>query len=115
MKRIICFVLMLVMCASLFCGCYSTTDENGREVDGYYDFVILRKMTEYDWVVYDKNTSVVFYLEQGTHGGYLTPYQIYQDGALYGAVYEDGKIVPKPYAMGITEEMIDNYIGSIFG
>ena len=60
MKRIICFVLMLVMCVSLFCGCYSTTDENGREVDGYYDFVILRKMTEYDWVVYDKNTSVVF-------------------------------------------------------
>ena len=54
-------------------------------------------------------------MEQGTHGGYLTPYQIYQDGAIYGAVYENGKIVPKPYAMGITEEMIDKYIGNIFG
>ena len=115
MKRIICFVLMLVMCVSLFCGCYSTTDENGREVDGYYDFVILRKMTEYDWVIYDKNTSVVFYMEQGTHGGYLTPYQIYQDGTLCDAVYENVSIVPKPSGMGITHALISKFIGNIFG
>ena len=57
----------------------------------------------------------MFYIETAGYGGYLSPYQIYQDGAIYGAVYENGKIVPKPYAMGITEEMIDNYIGSIFG
>ena len=115
MKRIVCFVLILVICASLFCGCFSTTNENGAPVDGYYDFVIIRKMTDYSWIVYDKTTSVCYYTERGTHGGYMTPYQIYQDGALYGAVYENGEIVPVPYAMGITSDMIDSYIGKIFG
>ncbi len=98
MKRIICFILMLIMCVGLFCGCYSTTDENGMEVEGYYDFVVLRKMTEDNWVVYDKNTFIVFYMEQDNYNGYMTPYQIYQDGAIYGAAYENGKIVPVPYA-----------------
>ncbi len=115
MKRIICFILMLVMCASLFCGCYSTTNEYGAPADGYRDFVIIRKISDYNWVVYDKTTSVVFYMEHGTHGGHMTPYQIYQDGALYGAVYENNEIVPTPYAMGVTSEMIDSYIGKIFG
>ena len=99
MKRIVCFVLILIVCVSLFCDCYSTTNENGIEVERYYDFIVLRKMTEYNWVVYDKNTSIVFYLEKGTHGGYMTPYQIYQDGVIYGAVYENGNIVPTPYAI----------------
>ena len=99
MKRIICFVLTLIICASLFCGCYSTTNENGIEVEGYYDFIILRKMTDCNWIVYDKNTSIVFYLEEVTHGGYMTPYQIYQDGVIYGAIYENGKIIPIPYAI----------------
>ena len=101
MKKVICLFLILVMCVSLFCGCYSTTDENGKEVDGYYDFVIIRKMTDFNWIVYDKNTSVVFYMEKDSYGGYLTSYQIYQDGMLYGAIYEDGKIVSKPYAMAL--------------
>ena len=101
MKKIICLFLILIMCVSLFCSCYITTDENGKEVDGYCDFVIIREMDIKHWIVYDKNTSVVFYLKLGGYCGYLTPYQIYQDGALYGAIYEDGKIVPKSYAMAL--------------
>ena len=115
MKKTVCLLLALIMCLILG-ACAVTQVVEGEEVKVVdYRFGIIEELGLGNYLVYDIHTKVVFYVETAGHGGYLSPYQIYQDGAIYGAVYEDGKIVPKPYAMGITEEMIDNYIGSIFG
>ena len=97
MKRIICFILILTICLSTLCGCGTTYNENGVEVNGSYNYITIKEL-DVDRIVYDKNTFVVFYLQLYSHGGYLTPYQIYQDGMIYGAVYENGNIVPVPYA-----------------
>ena len=100
MKKIFCLLLALVICVSLFCGCASTTDSHGNPVNGSFNFVVISSVNDYDWIMYDKTTSDVYYFEWGTHGGYMTPYQIYQDGKIYGAVYENQQIVPVPYAIG---------------
>ena len=115
MKKIICLLLALVMCLGL-CACAVTQVVEGEEVKVVdYRFGIIEELGLGNYLVYDLHTKVVFYIETAGHGGYLSPYQIYQDGAIYGAVYENGEIVPVPYAMGITSDMIDSYIGKIFG
>ena len=113
MKRIICLFLILTMLLC-FSAC-STTTIDGKEVkvlDGY--FAVIEQQQGNDYLVYDINTKVVYYLESSSECSQLAPYQIYQDGALYGAVYENGEIVPVSYAMGITEEMIENYFNGLF-
>jgi hypothetical protein len=97
MKRIVCLILTLTICLSILCGRGTTYNENGVEVNGYYNYITIKDL-DVDHVVYDRNTFVVFYLQKNSYGGYLAPYQIYQDGMIYGAVYEDGNIVPVPYA-----------------
>ena len=115
MKKIICLLLALVMCLGL-CACAPTQIVEGEEVKIIdYRFGVIEELELGNYIVYDIHTKVVFYIESAGHGGYLTPYQIYQDGAIYGAVYENKEIVPAPYAMGVTSEMIDSYIGKIFG
>lgn len=109
MKKIICLLLALVMYLGL-CACSNTKviDANGREFNTLYngEFVILEEDWDYsNRIVYHHETKIV-YFHQGGHGGYLTPYQIYQDGVIYGAIYENGEIVPTPYAMGLTWDMI---------
>ena len=108
MKKIVCLLLALVMCLSL-CACGTKViDTNGKELNTLYrgEFIILEEDWDYSHrTVYHADTKVV-YFHQGGHGGYLTPYQIYQDGVIYGAVYENGEIVPIPYAMGITWDML---------
>ena len=114
MKRIICLLLALVMCLGL-CACAPTQIVEGEEVKIIdYRFGVIEELELGNYIVYDIRTKVVFYIESAGHGGYLAPYQIYQDGAIYGAVYENKEIVPVPYAMGVTSEMIDSYIGKIF-
>lgn len=113
-KKIICLLLVLVTCFAL-CACAITTRViEGEEVEiADHCFGIIEELDHGNYITYDIHTKVVFYLENG-QGGYLAPYQIYQDGAIYGAIYENGEIVPVPYAMGITEEMINNYSSNIF-
>lgn len=97
MKKIIFLILILALCLSVLCGCGTTYNEDGVKVDGYCNYITIKEL-ESDRIVYDRNTFVVFYLQTNTHGGYLVPYQIYKDGMIYGAVYENGNIVPVPYA-----------------
>lgn len=111
MKRFVCMLMALVMCLSL-CAC-SLAPEPGAIYD--QGFVVISSYDDYNHLVYDINTNVVFYLETGSYRGFLTPYQIYQNGAIYGAVYENGEIVPTPYALGITDEMIENQFNNWFG
>lgn len=106
MKKIICLLLVLVMCLGL-CACTPTQIVDGEEVKIIdYRFGVIKELELGNYIVYDVHTKVVFYIESGGHGGYLAPYQIYKDGAIYGAVYENGEIVPVPYAMGMTWDMV---------
>ena len=105
MKKIICLLLVLVVCFSL-CACYEKAiDENGVEINTFADnYGIISHNWEdnrYVAYVYDLQTKIVYIYREG-----FSPYQIYQDGVIYGAVYENGEIIPVPYAMGITWDMI---------
>ena len=97
-KFIVCFVLVISIMLGL-CACYpKTVDEQGVERTVIDGFVIISTINDFNHVVYNQTTKVVYYLESGTHGGYLAPYFIYQDGAIYGAIFQDGEIIPVPYA-----------------
>lgn len=116
MKRIICMLLVLVMCLGLCaCGGTTTTNEQNIEVNGWGPYVYIRNTHGfYDdivstgyWLGYHRDSKVVFEIYgAGTNLGTVVPYQIYQDGVIYGAVYENGEIVPTPYALGFTLDML---------
>lgn len=116
MKRIICMLLALVMCLGLCaCGGTTTTNKDNVEVSGWGPYIYIRNTDGFFddvvsngyWLGYHRDTRVVFELYGvGSNLGTIVPYQIYQDGVIYGAVYEDGEILPIPYAMGITFDMI---------
>lgn len=103
MKKIIVLILVIIMLS--LCACYPTIiDEQGVERTLITGFVVISSIGNgYDHIVYNQTTKVVYYLETGTHAGYLSPYFIYQDGALYGAIYENGEITPVPYAYAPLE------------
>lgn len=102
-KFIVCFVLVISIMLGL-CACYpKTVDGQGVERTVIDGFVIISTINNYSHVVYNQTTKVVYYLETETHAGHLSPYLIYQDGALYGAIFQDGEIVPVPYAYAPLE------------
>ena len=103
MKKIVCLLLALVMCLSL-CACGSKViDENGVERQTFLnEYGIIFLDWEYNYyMLYHLETKVVYIYREG-----FSPYQICQDGVIYGAIYENGEIVPVPYAMGLTWDMI---------
>ena len=104
MKRfIVCFVLVISIMLGL-CACYpKIIDEQGVERKVIDCFVVISTINNYNHVVYNQTTKVVYYLEAENNGDYLSPYFIYQDGALYGAIFQDGEIVPVPYAYAPLE------------
>lgn len=107
MKRIICVLLVLVMCLGL-CACHEKIiDENGIERESFFnEFGIISHDWEYNYYeVYHLQSKVVYIYREG-----LSPYQIYKDGVIYGAVYDNGQIVPVPYATALTLDTIDFYL-----
>jgi hypothetical protein len=107
MKKIICVLLALVMCLSL-CACAKTTIVDNTERTILRNvFVVLEEFSSNDYIVFHKDTNIVYIFDNDGYGGYLCPYQIYKDGVIYGAVYENGEIVLVPYAMGITWDMVN--------
>lgn len=104
MKKIVCLLLALIMCLSLCaCGSSKVIDENGVETKTFLDeYGIISRNWEYNYyVVYHLQSKVVYIYREG-----FSSYQICRDGVIYGAVYKDGEIVPAPYAMGITWDML---------
>lgn len=99
MKKVtICLILVFNIILGL-CACYpKTIDEQGIERAVMDGFVVISTINNYNHVVYNETTKVVYYLETGTHGGYLSPYLIYKDSYIYGAIFQDGEIIPVPYA-----------------
>lgn len=100
-KFIICFILVISIMLGL-CACQETIIDEGVERDVYDgSFVVIEtRSNRSNYLVYDKDTKIVYYLETAvsTDGGHLSPYLIYQNGALYGAIFQDGEIIPVPYA-----------------
>ena len=98
MKKIICLLLALVMCLGL-CACGQTVIiDNAERTILRNKFVVLENFYSSEYVVFHKDTNIVYIFDNDGYGGYLCPYQIYQDGVIYGAVYENGEIVPVPSA-----------------
>lgn len=123
MKKILAVLLALVMCLGL-CACgTTTTNDVGAEVDGYGPYIYIRDVDgQFDdvaefshWLGYHRETKIVYECYAlGTQYGTVNSYQIYENGAIYGAVYENGEIVPVPYALGITDEMVEDQFNNWF-
>lgn len=99
MKKIfaLCLALMLILSLS---ACTPQETINGREYDILDSNFIMVKEYEYGtYLVATKDTNVMYVLETYGHGGFLSPYLIYEDGAIYGAVWIDEEIVPIPFAI----------------
>ena len=98
MKKIICLLLALVMCLGL-CACTQTVIvDNTERAILRNKFVVLETFSDTQYIVFHKDTNIVYIFDNDGYGGYLCPYQIYQNGMIYGAVYENGSIIPTPYA-----------------
>ena len=105
-KIIVCLILIFTIILSL-CACQEVIVDEGKERtvhDGTF-VEIKSNLHGCNYIVYDKNTKVVYYLETAasTDGGHLSPYLIYQDGYIYGAIFQDGEIIPVPYAYAPLE------------
>lgn len=112
MKKFICMLMALVICLSLCaCGSGKAINENGVEIKTFADNygIISHNWEDNRYVVYDLQTKVIYIYREG-----FSPYQIYKNGLIYGAVYEDGEIKPVPYAVGLTDEMIKEYLNNLF-
>lgn len=104
MKKIICFALILMFLIGSLCACTPTIVDQGEErvvLSG--SFAIIEERTLGNSIVYDKDTTIVYYLEHNGYQGHLSPYLIYQDGYVYGAIFQDGEIKPVPYASAPLE------------
>ena len=109
MKKIICMFMSIILVLLFCCGC----GEENTGPETYSSFIIIEQTTpeRNDYLAYHKDTKVVYELSRlYTNQQNFVPYQIYKNGVIYGAVYEDGEIKPAPYAIGLTDEMIKEYL-----
>lgn len=95
MKKIfillLAFILILGLCA---CMPQEATD---KPIIGDYFVVIGECGYDVDLVA-AKDTGVVYLLDPCGNIGFLSPYLIYEDGAIYGAVWINDQITPIPFA-----------------
>ena len=98
MKKIFALYLTLILILSL-CACAPQETIDGREYEVLNgNFMIIEKYTSDTYLIATKDTSVMYVFEHNGYGGFLSPYLIYEDGAIYGAVWIDEEIVPVPFA-----------------
>lgn len=101
MRKNVLAVLLLIISISMLCGCSHTINENGVEVVGEGRYVFLERIDNGDnvWIAYDKETKIVcLYDNSGYNSGFRGYYHVYENGSIYGAIYEDGEIKPVPFA-----------------
>ena len=89
------FILILSLCA---CAPQETIDGQKYEVLDS-NFMIIEAYEYGTYLVATKDTGVMYVLETYGHGGFLSPYLIYEDGAIYGAVWINEEIIPIPFAI----------------
>lgn len=113
MKKIVCLVMATILMLLFCCGC----SKKDMRTEPYGSFVLIKQINEprEDYLAYHKDTKVVYEINSlDYHKQSFIPYQVYKNGVIYGAVYEDGEIKLVPYAMGLTDEMIKEYLNELF-
>ena len=113
MKKIICIVTVIILTLLFCCGCHEK--ETGPRT--YGSFVLIEQINEprEDYLAYHKDTKIVYEINSlYRHKQNFIPYQVYKNGVIYGAVYEDEEIKLVPYAIGLTDEMIKEYLNELF-
>lgn len=99
MKKILALLLALILTLGL-CACGAPQETiNGRVcevLDG--NFIIVREYEYGTYLVAAEDTGVMYILETYGHDGFLSPYLIHENNAIYGAVWTNGEIVPVPFA-----------------
>ncbi len=99
MKKIFVLLLTLMLILSL-CACAPQETIDGRKYEVLdSNFLIVQEYEYGTYLVAMKDTGVMYVLEAYGHGGFLSPYLIYEDGAIYGAVWIDEEIVPVPFGV----------------
>ena len=74
MKKIVCLLLALALCLSLCaCGQAIIVDNTERTVLRNV-YVVIEKFSPGEFLVFHKNTNVVYMFENDGYGGYLCPY-----------------------------------------
>jgi hypothetical protein len=91
-------VITVILCVLLIsltsCSSQPTTPE-GEEIINDQWIVVYKNPL----VVYSKDTKIMYYYNFGGYTSYLSPYLIYKDGHIYGSIFENGEIVPVPFAV----------------
>ena len=93
------FILVIAIITIVCCACSAPiTDDLGIERETIYErFAIIEESNGLK-IVYDIHTKVVYYYNPGEATSFCTPYLIYKNGAVYGAIFEKGEIKPVPYS-----------------
>jgi hypothetical protein len=98
MKKIFALCLTFMLILSL-CACAQQETIDGRKYEVLNgNFMIIEAYEHGAYLVATKDTGVMYVLEANGNRGFLSPYLIYEDGAIYGAAWVDGKITPIPFA-----------------
>ena len=95
MKKIISILILVILIGILLCGCSHKTYTDSNKSIFQNKFAIIREDEGFSndiYLIYDKETKIVYlYIGEGHRGG-LTPYYIVVDGkptiAIYGVNYE---------------------------
>lgn len=91
------FILLLVFILALgLCACIPQETTDKQVIKDY--FIVIEECGYNIDLVAAKDTGVVYLLDSCGNIGYLSPYLIYEDGAIYGAVWINDKITPIPFA-----------------
>lgn len=99
MKKLICLLMALALALSM-CACsdYDIQTESKPKII-CERYVAIKYDCDYNlYLAYDMYTMVVYQCRFSS-GSFMSPYQIYKDGAIYGAIFDGTQIVPVPYAI----------------
>lgn len=95
MKKVISILILVIIIGILLCGCSHKTYTDGSKTDLYGKFVVIREDTGLQgdiYLMYDKNTKIVYLNIGNNHHSGLSPYYIIVNGkptiAIYGVNYE---------------------------
>ena len=94
-------VITVILCVLLISltSCSNPTTADGKEVIEDQWVVINDDSWESIALVYHIDTKIVYEYGYGDYTSHLSPHLIYKDGHIYGSIFENGEIVPVPFAV----------------
>ena len=98
MKKIFALCLALILILNLN-ACTPQETIDGREYDIIKsNFIIVKEYEHGTYLVAAKDTNVIYFIDRYGDEGFMSPYLICEDGAIYGSMWIDEEIVPVPFA-----------------